>query len=204
MECSAIILSGGFSKRFGREKGLVELMGKPMIRHVVDKVVPLVQETLIIVSNKEQSERYSKVFDDSTRIFVDEVDERSPLIGALTGFHNAANDYALLLSCDTPLVSRNFLSLLIDLSLGRDAVVPRWPNRQIEPLQAMYATKTTYSAAVEAFREGNLNLRAMISRLKNVLYVSTVVIKAIDPELYTFHNVNDPDSLKEAERILRP
>ena len=203
MECSAIILSGGFSKRLGRDKGLVELMGKPIIRHVIDKVAPFVQETLIVVSNKEQSERYSKLFDNSARIVKDELDQRSPLIGALTGFHNATNEYALLLSCDTPLISRNLLSLLIDLSLGRDAVVPRWPNRQIEPLQAIYATKKAYNAAVEAFKEGNLNLRAMISRLKNVLYLSTIVIAVIDPKLYTFHNVNDPDSLREAERILR-
>ncbi|NIV44224.1 MAG: NTP transferase domain-containing protein, partial [Gammaproteobacteria bacterium] len=35
---ACIILAGGFSKRFGRDKGLVKLKGKPLVTYVLEKV----------------------------------------------------------------------------------------------------------------------------------------------------------------------
>ncbi len=33
-----MVLAGGFSKRFGQDKGLVELAGKPLVLHVLDRM----------------------------------------------------------------------------------------------------------------------------------------------------------------------
>jgi len=41
---SAVILAGGSSRRFGQNKGLLELAGMPLIFHVVDKALPVVDE----------------------------------------------------------------------------------------------------------------------------------------------------------------
>ncbi|OYT43304.1 hypothetical protein B6U84_06270 [Candidatus Bathyarchaeota archaeon ex4484_40] len=45
MERSAVILAGGSSSRFGREKALVRLAGKPLICHVFEKVADIVLRT---------------------------------------------------------------------------------------------------------------------------------------------------------------
>jgi molybdopterin-guanine dinucleotide biosynthesis protein A len=199
---SAIILAGGPSKRFGRDKALIKLSEKTLIRHVFDKVVTLVDKVFVVVSSKEQLEEYSKIFDPPTRIVLDEIEVRSPLVGAITGFKSAASGYSMLLPCDTPLISEKVLSLMLNLVQEYDAVVPRWPSGYIEPLQSAYKTKTAYASAVDAFKKGELNLRSMISRLKNVLYFSTVAIQSIDPDLHTFFNVNNADDLMMAELVI--
>lgn len=202
MKRSLIILAGGISSRLGQDKGLVPLAGKPMIKHILDKTKHLVDEGLIIVSSKGQAERYARTLGPSASVLVDDIDVRSPLVGAATGFAHACGEYSLLLSCDTPLVSREILQLLLELCINKNAAIPRWPNCYTEPLQAAYSTKRALAAVEEALQSGNRDVRAMIDRLQRVRYVSTLVLQQLDPDLKTFFNVNTPMDLKKAETML--
>jgi len=203
MKTSAIILSGGFSKRFGQDKGLIELAGKPLILHVLDRVSKVVNETLIVVSSKGQRNAFAPLVGSETKVIMDECNLRSPIVGALTGFENAFGEYSLLLPCDTPFVSKEIASLLLDLCVNRSAVIPRWPNRYIEPLQAVYHTKSALTASKTAYKENKLDLRSMIANLRGVRYISTLVLQQLDPKLMTFFNVNTPEDLKKAESMLK-
>jgi len=203
MKTSAIILAGGFSKRFGRDKGLIELAGKPLITHVLDRVSKVVNETLIVVSSEDQRDAFTTLARSKTKVVTDKYSLRSPVVGALTGFEKALGEYSLLLPCDTPFVSKEISSLLLDLCVGRSAVIPRWPNRYIEPLHAAYHTKSALNASETAYKEKKLDLRSMIANLRGVRYVSTLVLQQIDPKLMTFFNVNTPEDLKKAESMMK-
>jgi molybdopterin-guanine dinucleotide biosynthesis protein A len=95
------------------------------------------------------------------------------------------------------------ISLLIRLVPGNDAVVPRWPNGYIEPLQAIYRTKEAYRASLESIASEEFRLVNLISRLKEVLYLSTTVIKQLDKELLTFHNINVFNDLETIMSLLK-
>jgi len=200
---SAIILAGGFSSRFGQDKGLLLVANKPLIKHVLDATNGIVDEAVIVVSSDNQAEDFARVVNSNVKIVVDVDDVQSPLMGTLTGLGKAQGEYSLLLPCDTPLVSQKVLQLLFELCLNRNAVIPRWPNGYIEPLQAIYRTKAAREATKQAFNEGELNLRSIVDRLQNVRYVSTLVLQQLDPKLRTFFNVNTPLDLKKAEFIVR-
>jgi len=203
LDKSAIILAGGFSSRFGQDKGLLQLAEKPIIRHILDVVDTIVDESIIVVSSKSQAEKYSHVVDSRINVFIDEEDAHGPLMGALTGFKRACGRYSLLLPCDTPFLSKDALSLLLELCINRNAVIPRWPNGYIEPLQAVYRTKPACEAAKNALSEGRLNVRSMVDRLRGVRYVSTLALQELDPELRTFFNINTLMDLKRAELMLK-
>ena len=203
MDRSAIILAGGFSSRFGQDKGLLILAKKPLIRHVLNAIKDIIDETIIVVSSEAQAENYAKVVDSNVRILVDVDDAQSPLIGASTGFRKTQGEYSLLLPCDTPLVSRKILLLLFELSTNRNAVIPRWPNGYLEPLQAVYRTKPALEAARNALSQGRMDIRSMVNKLAGVRYVSTLVLQQLDPKLKTFFNVNTSSDLKKAESILK-
>ena len=47
---SAIVLAGGFSNRFGQDKGLLKLGEKPLILYILDEVSTVVGEVLVVVS----------------------------------------------------------------------------------------------------------------------------------------------------------
>jgi len=203
LENSAIILAGGPSKRFGSNKSLTLLLNKPLIKYTLDAVEGIVEEKIVVVSSKELIEIFQKVLGSNVRIVVDKCDAQSPLIGALTGFNEAQGEYALLLPCDTPLISREVLALLLELCINKNAVIPRWPNGYIEPLQAAYRVKPALEAAGKALNEGKLDMRSMIEKLRGVRYISTLVLQQFDPELRMFFNVNTPFDLKKAEHVLR-
>jgi molybdopterin-guanine dinucleotide biosynthesis protein A len=203
LDRSAIVLAGGVSSRFGQDKGTLEIAHKPLIKLVVDAVSSLVDEIIVVTSSQERMANYAKVLARDVRFAVDSCESKGPLIGALTGFENAQGKYALLLPFDTPFVSREVVSLLFELCLGKAAAIPRWPNEQIEPLHAVYQTKLALEAAKIAMSEGKLNVRAMIEKLRGVRYVSTIVIQQLDPEFRTFFNINTPVDLKKAAAMVK-
>jgi molybdopterin-guanine dinucleotide biosynthesis protein A len=199
LETSAVILAGGFSKRFGLDKGLVELAGRPLILHVFDSISGVVDEIIIVVSSKGQIDPIECLLQSKANIVVDESRTHGPLIGASTGFKYAKGKYSLLLPCDTPFVSSRIASLLLDLCINKSAVIPRWPNGYVEPLQAAYHTESALTAAKTALKEKKLDLQSMIAHLKSVRYVPTVVLERFDSELLTFFNINTLEDLTKAE-----
>jgi len=199
---SAIVLAGGLSNRFGHDKGLLQLAGKPLILHVLDKISTIVDEVLIVVGSIQQAKVYA-ILNLNAKIVIDKYEIQSPLVGAITGFENANGEYSLLLPCDTPFVSSRIASLLLEKCVNRDAVIPRWPNGYIEPLQAAYRTKSALTAANTALENKKLDMRSMIANLGKVTYISTLTLKQIDRNLMTFFNVNTPEKIRKAEAIIK-
>jgi molybdopterin-guanine dinucleotide biosynthesis protein A len=203
LQKSAVILAGGFSKRFGRNKGLVVLAGKPLILHVIDRVSKVVDEVLVVVSSEEQKNKFEAILEEKANLVIDKGDSQSPLVGAITGFESANAEYSLLLPCDNPLVSTQIVQFLLDMCINKSAAIPRWPSGYIEPLQAVYRTESALTAAKTALKQGKMNMRSMIDNLRGVRYVSTMVLEQLEPDLLTFFNVNTPQDLKKAESILK-
>jgi len=199
---SAVVLAGGFSERFGRDKCLIEFTGKPLVAHVLNRISDIVDECVVVVASEAQRRALSSALGSRAELVVDRYEGQSPLVGALTGFECVRGKYSLLLPCDTPFVSAGVAELLFDLCAKRSAVIPRWPNGFIEPLQAVYHTESAETAARAALEEGRHNLSSMIARLRRVRYLSTLVLEQLDPGLLTFFNVNTPLDLKRAESIL--
>lgn len=204
MDRTAIILAGGSSQRFGIGKGLANLAGKPLILHVIEKIQDLADEIIICVRSEEQKFLFSPILPDNFEIAVDEENlPPCPLTGAHTGLERAKGKYSILLPCDTPFLSTKLAELMFDIVVDVNAVIPRWPNGYLEPLQAVYRTKSALEATREALKRGEKRLSYMISLLRGVRYLSTLVIKEIDPKMLTFFNINIPIDLKRAEVIIK-
>jgi len=203
LEKSAIILAGGFSKRLGQEKGLIKLVDKPLILHVLDRVYGIVDETLVVISSNNQREAFGHLLGHRASVIIDRNEMQSPLIGALNGFENVRGEYSLLLPCDTPFISSEIASLLLDICVNKSAAIPRWPNGYIEPLQAAYHTKSALTAAKTALEQGKMDLQSMITHLRGIRYISTMVLQQMDSKLLTFFNINTEEDLRRAESMLR-
>jgi molybdopterin-guanine dinucleotide biosynthesis protein A len=203
LDRSAIVLAGGSSRRFGEDKGVVKLGGKPLLGHVVDAVRSVADEVIVVTNSVERVARYERLVGGDVRFVVDAVESEGPLIGALTGFRVACGRFGLVLPFDTPFVSVEVVALLFELCVGRSAVIPRWPNGQIEPLHAVYRVDEARVAAEAAVAAGRLDMRGMIERMRTVRFVSTLVIAELDAELRSFFNINTPLDLKKAEKMLK-
>jgi len=200
---SAVIVAGGVSKRFGRDKALVKLAGKPLISYIVERVINVVDDVIVVVNSEPQKKKIADVINGKAQVLVDYANVQTPLAGAITGFEASRTEYALLLACDTPFLSIEILGLLLELSVNRSAVIPRWPNGNIEPLHASYLTSVAAKAAKNAIETARYDMRGMVDNLRNVRYVSTMVLQQLDPKLMTFFNVNSPNDLNRAEISVR-
>jgi molybdopterin-guanine dinucleotide biosynthesis protein A len=198
-----IILAGGLSKRFGQDKCRKELASKPLIVHVLDRVGRLANKTVVVAGTAAQRDQLTSAIGTKAQIIVDGYDDHGPLVGALTGFESVNNGLALLLPCDAAFVSPEIAALLLDLCVGKNAAIPRWPDGKIEPLQAVYDVKSAASAGKTAMQEGKHDMLGMISHLRGIRYVSTLALKQYDPKLDTFLNINTVQDWKKAEHTLR-
>lgn len=113
---SAIVLAGGRGRRMGEaDKGLLLLQGKPLVRWVVERIAPQVDE--VLVSANRNLERYCEM---GYVVLPDEMpDFPGPLAGLYRAMGEARHPLWLSVPCDTPflpedLVSRLYAALLAD------------------------------------------------------------------------------------------
>jgi molybdenum cofactor guanylyltransferase len=205
LDRSAIILAGGLQGKFDEDLGLLKVDNKPLLNYVVDAVKGIVGEVLVVTASKKQSDLYTKVVSSADVKFIVKADEpQGSLAAALTGFEAAQGDYSLVLSVDTPFVSKEVVSLLFELSAGKSAVVPRWTSSEIEPLHAVYHTGLALEAAKKALQAGEVDMCGIVGCLRGVRYVSTLVIEQLDPDFRTFFRVLTPLDIKKAAAMAKP
>jgi molybdopterin-guanine dinucleotide biosynthesis protein A len=186
--CSVLLLSGGRGSRMGgRDKGLIEWQGRPMIGWLHDRVRPLTDD--LILSCNRNSARYA-VFAD--RLVRDDDDEfQGPLAGIRAGLAVARQPYLLVLPCDAPLLDESLLEALLSLAVrhpGRPVMVQR--GDQWEPLFS--CIPVSLAAQVEAaWQKGERSPRRLLLGLAAV----ALPCEANDPRL---SNLNTPELLDAA------
>ncbi len=204
MDRSAIIVADEISAAFEQDKALLELRGKSLLKHVIDAIGTIVDEIIVVTDTDDRAETYKAILDPDVKFAVEVEDSKGPLVGAFTGFEVAQGKHCALLAFDMPFVSLDVMQLFFELCPGKTAVVPRWPTQEIEPLHAVYHTRSALEAARIALGEGATDLTTMVDHLGGVRYVSTLVVQEFDPELRTFFTVNTPVDLKMAETMAKP
>ncbi len=198
----AVILAGGRGTRIGGNKHLRNLHGKPLVLHVVERASVIADEVLVVLKNDENPEMYRSILPSNVKLVLDSMQSDAPLVGIISGGRAAAFEYAAFLSCDLALLNPQVLDYLFRQADGWDAVIPRWPDGLLEPLHAIYRTKTAATAAEDALKAQEFRNIAVAKRLDKVKYVDVGELKRYDPNLLTFFNVNTAEDLVKAERLL--
>ena len=110
---SCIVLSGGMSRRMGQDKG-------SMIIRIAD------YQSLL---NQYCEGDIESNFDYSLEFVEDEIKEKGPISGIMTGLKNIKTDYALVLPCDSPFISEDNIDAMFklleeNLESNIDAIIP--------------------------------------------------------------------------------
>ncbi|NVM54407.1 MAG: molybdenum cofactor guanylyltransferase [Candidatus Helarchaeota archaeon] len=207
MDLSIVMLAGGKAKRLGIDKALIFIKDKPLIAHTLEKVHSISDDILIITKTEKRRKKLEHVIDYPVKMFLDENPSiESPLIGALTGLKNAKHKQVLLIGCDMPLVKIEVIELLYTYySNVRSpclAVIPQFPNGYIEPLCAIYEKDSAVKALIQTIAEKSFRLKKFIAKISAVHFFPVAKIKELDPDLYTFFNVNTRYDLEKLIKIL--
>ena len=103
----------------GRDKGLVEYKGLPLVDHVVERLAPQVDE-LLISANRNLGDYATRGYP----ILVDSLpDFQGPLAGVLAGLQRARHEWVLTVPCDMPELPDNLAARLWSLVKDKSIVV---------------------------------------------------------------------------------
>lgn len=191
---TGVILAGGKSSRFGRNKALEEINGTPLIERVIG-VMGSVFRNLSIITNSPEEYAYLQL-----PTHEDLIKGLGPLGGIYTGLETIKDETGLFVACDMPFLNQDLLRHMVHVKEDFDAVVPRidW---KIESLHAIY-TKNCLPAIKELIDSGELQPIKFFPRVR-VRYLDKEEIRPFDPQLRSFINVNRPNELLDAKRLER-
>ena len=175
----------------GRPKGLLPLGGKPLVVRMA-RLIESVSEPAIIVGPPAD---YGGM---GFRVAPDDRREMGPLGGIATALRVTTCGWNLIVGCDLPFLTREWLEFLVEraISSPADVVIPL-NERGLEPLCAMYRQRARTQIA-EALERG---VRKVTDGLEG-LTLSTIAPeewKGFDPRGRLFKNVNTPEDYEEAQ-----
>lgn len=190
---SAAVVAGGGSRRMGRDKAWLDLGdGTPIVLRATT-VLAGVADEVFIVANDPAFEALS------LRVVPDRYQGGGALGGIATAVAAAAHDVVLVAACDMPFLSAAVWRLLIQLAPGHDVVVAR-VGGELETLHAVYA-KSCLGAMESALRSRRMRVISFFPDVR-VREVGEDEIRAADPQLRSFINVNTPEELESAKRLV--
>lgn len=196
---SALILAGGRGRRMGfKEKALLPVGNRTILEKTIEVLETVVDEVIVSVRDETQQEML-RGYTHELDVVLDHHHDVGPLAGILEGLKSAGGEYVFISACDMPYLNANVVQLLFDRAQGHDAAIPVWRDDIMEPLHAVYrANPMTVETEKSIFRNDKI-AKSLVFKLKDVVFVDMEEIKAIDPELKTFININTMEDISNFE-----
>ena len=189
-----VVLAGGKSKRFGKDKANVKLGNKTLIQHTLDKIKSKFSK-IIVVSNTEVVKDYIIVKDCING-------QLGPLVGVLSAMkwiktNNHSYDWLATFPCDTPFFNVSLIDKFIEASKSSNDLLyfakTKEKRHNIFGLWSLKLIETLEKDIVD-------NKYRKVEEWANKIGVKTININyaGTDP----FFNINTKEDLEEAEKIL--
>jgi molybdopterin-guanine dinucleotide biosynthesis protein A len=190
----AAILVGGKSSRMGRDKASLEINGTPILRRTADVLVPLVTR-VALVGSPEQYKNFG------LPALSDQWPSEGPLGGIATALASARAQWCLILACDLPYLTEDWLIFLLDRTVTSEAdiIIPE-NTSGLEPLCAVYRTASAPTLA-GALGRGVRKVTDAFTQL-NVERISEREWMKFSPDGTLFHNMNTWQDYLDARQHL--
>jgi molybdopterin-guanine dinucleotide biosynthesis protein A len=186
---TGLVLAGGQGRRMGgADKGLVLLQGRPMIAHVLDRLVHQVDE-ILINANQNVAEYEAlgyPVIPDAIGGFA------GPLAGLHVGLQHAEHALVATVPCDSPFLPTNLVARLAAALTQRDSdlAVARTFD---QPHPVFSLVRRRVLPHLTRFLDGG-------GRKIDAWYATLNVVEvAFDDVADAFRNINTADELKQAD-----
>lgn len=196
-DCTGIILAGGHSTRFGRDKADVPWRGRSLLAHVATRLGKVCPQVIAVARQEQSHEGWpvDRVVPDNTAW------PDGPLRGIVTGLFACSTPYAFVVSCDTPCIE---LALLVAMRrrVAADAlaVIPHWQGHP-QPLVALYAAAAARPLEKLLLQQERSPRRALAT-LPHILLEEEEAREA-DPLGLSHWNLNSQADLDALDRLLQ-
>ncbi len=186
-DVSGVILAGGKSRRYGRNKALEKIDGVPLIERVTGVMRPIFQH-LILVTNTPEEYSYLNL-----PMYEDLVKNLGPLGGIFTALTLIPSDSGFFVACDMPSLNGKLIRHILENRGDFDVVIPMVSGK-LETLHALYS-KRCLPAIKKLIDASEYQVFRFFPEV-SVRYVDEAQIRAFDPGIESFFNINRPQELR--------
>ena len=197
---SCIVLCGGQSRRMGQDKGSMFIQGKPMIKHILSTLNHEMNEVIVVLNDEKRIAKYGQFInpDDYTykiKFVEDKIKNKGPLPGLMSGLENITGQYSLVLPCDSPYVTKEYINTIFnEINDGYQAIVPYHDSenklKTSVPLHSIY-NKNIIPEIEDLISEDTLHIKGLIKKIETqfVLIDNKKILKK------EFRNLNRPSDI---------
>jgi len=149
-----VVLAGGQGRRVDeQDKGLLELRGKKLVEHVIQKL-SLQTNNIVIVANRN-IETYTAfgfpVVSDRIEGF------QGPLAGIDAAFSVTGSSFLLCVPCDSPFIPDDLMDRLISAATGNNPIVVASDGERLHPVISL-VHRSVWQDIQDRLSEGRLRL----------------------------------------------
>lgn len=187
---TAIVLAGGRSRRFGRDKLAEPIDGIPLLLHAIDAVRPVVGDILVVLPPGTERDVPPDV-----RVIHDPAPFEGPLVGLLEGLRAVTGETVLVAAGDTPVLVPAVLEALLEAfdQGGADAVLLERAGRPV-PFPMVLRRHRAQEVAVGLVETGERRLLALTEAL-SIQVIDEATWRSLDPDARTVHDIDTPADL---------
>jgi molybdenum cofactor guanylyltransferase len=187
---TAIVLAGGRSSRFGRDKLAEPIDGRPLLDHAIDAARPFAARILVVAAPDA-----APIVPEGATLVHDPAPFEGPLAGLLAGLRATTDKVVLATGGDTPsLVPAVIESMLKALDVaGVEAVALEHDGRR-RPLPIVLRREPATAAAARLYADGERRLRALTEVLVTEV-IAESTWRMLDPDAVTLHDIDTPADL---------
>jgi len=197
---AGFILVGGESRRMGTDKAGLTLNGQSFVDCIAEKVSEVTSSVSIVGSNAAALQLHA-----SSKLPI--VPDVYPNWGALGGVHAAlaacsaqdSAEWALIVACDFPFVTRELFARLASSREDFDAVAPIQSDSIPQPLCALYRTKPCLARAEELIKSGERKPIALLQSV-STRWISFSELADLEHASRLFDNINTPQDYSRITR----
>jgi molybdopterin-guanine dinucleotide biosynthesis protein A len=179
------ILIGGQSRRMGTDKSQLVLDGQSFVERIAAELGAATSSIKVIGNNTA-----------ATRLNLPAVPDIYAQWGALGGVHtalsNCSAEWALVVACDFPLVTRALFVRLASLRDDFQAVAPIQSDGIPQPLCALYRVEPGLDRAEQLIRSGERKPVALLQSV-HTRWVSFDELADLERANHFFDNINTPE-----------
>ncbi len=194
--CSGIVLAGGRSSRFGRDKLAQPVGGRPLLHHAVLALGAVCQEVIVVLAPDAPEPVLPEEAPVPVLVVRDPEPFGGPLVGIVAGLERARQSLVLVAGGDMPALRPELLRLLVRMldSIADDGVALVYRGR-LQPLPCAVRNGAALPAARALI---GLDERSVLALLRSIRArrLSEQEWRALDPSVESLVDVDRPEDLK--------
>lgn len=180
------ILAGGKSRRFGQNKALFVLDGRPIIERII-AAIPL-PSSIFLVTNSPNEYAHLKF-----PTIADHYPDCGPLAGIHAGLQHSSQEWSFFLACDFPYLQSSTLNEILCAPREAQVILPQTPEG-LQPLCALWA-KAALPVIKNALQNQQRRVQTVLEKL-DTHFVSPSAPQAL-------FNLNTPQDLRQLQNHVK-